>query len=518
MRQTTLILTAILLGQNSLLAEAARPVESVAYTLGFSTYLSHVDRFGAAFDIVTDGKGSIYISGNTRDRNFPTTDGALQRELKGEADAFVVKFTPEGNVVFATLIGGTKREHHTGLAVDDAGYVYLVGGTHSADFPVTDGAYDSSFNGEKDWGGDVYVAKINPSGSGLAWSTFLGGSAQETATGIAVDRDGSVVIAGTTASPDFPTTTEAIRRTCEGNDGFLARLRPQGDRLLNATLIGGNREDGITGLAIDDQRNIFVSGYTASPDLPATENAIRKKVDLAEKGGFANGIDLFLAKVNGNGTALSYLSYIGGRSFMSSDLSWTSPGKVMMYGSTCTKSLPLSDSAYSRESKGERDGFVAIFDSGNMKLEYSTLFGGSQFDFIRSGFFLGEDRIVISGETNSPDLPLTENALYSEYPVCDKTFNNTFFGKRRFFVSVIDIKKGRLAYSTFFGSGVRFQAFPDKQGNLAFVAEAGVREVPATDFPVSKDAFRVPPTYLMVGRLMLDDGTARKNEAVSGAN
>lgn len=316
-----------------------------------------------------------------------------------------------------------------------------------------------------------------------------------------------MVVAGTTASPDFPTTTEAIRRTCEGNDGFLARLRPQGDRLLSATLIGGGREDGITGLAIDDQRNIFVSGYTASPDLPVTENAIRKKVDLAEKGGFANGIDLFLAKVDGNGTTLSYLSYIGGRSFMSSDLTWTRPGKVMVYGSTSTRSLPLSDSAYSRESKGERDGFVAIFDSKNMKLEYSTLFGGNQFDFIRSGFFLGEDRIVISGETNSPDLPLTENALYSDYPVCDKTFNNTFFGKRRFFVSVIDIKKGRLAYSTFFGSGVRFQAFPDKQGNLAFVAEAGVREVPATDFPVSKDAFRVPPPYFMVGRLMLSDGT-----------
>ncbi len=92
-----------------------------------------------------------------------------------------------------------------------------------------------------------------------------------------------------------------------------------------------------------------------------------------------------------------YVSYIGGRSFMSSDLSWTSPGKVMVYGSTSAKRLPLSDSAYSRESKGERDGFVAIFESENMKLEYSTLFGGSQFDFIRSGFFLGEDRIVSSG-------------------------------------------------------------------------------------------------------------------------
>jgi hypothetical protein len=493
-----------------MLAQTGRQVDGMAYTIGFSTYLSHIDQYGAAFDIVTDRSGNIYISGNTRDRNFPTTEGAFQRELKGEADAFVAKLTPEGTIAFATLVGGTKREHHTGLAVDDDGYVYLVGGTHSADFPVTAGAYDTGFNGEKDWGGDVYVTKLNPSGSGVVWSTFVGGSAQETATGIALDRDGSVVIAGTTASQDFPTTSGGIRSRSENQDGFLARLSPNGDRLLFSTLIGGNREDGITGLAIDDHSNIYVSGFTASSDLPATESALRNKVELAEKGGFENGMDLFLAKVNDTGTALLYLSYIGGRSYISSDLNWTRPGRLMIYGSANTRSLPLSDNAYSREPKGERDGFVSIFNSESMKLEYSTLFGGSQFDFIRSAFFLNEDRIVVSGETNSPDLPLTENALYADYPVCDKTFNNTFFGKRRFFVSILDIKEARLVYSSFFGAGVRFQAFPDKVGNLGFVAEAGVREVPGTDFPVSRDAFRVPPTYIMVGRLVLSDRTVRK--------
>lgn len=482
----------------------------MAYTIGFSTYLSHIDQYGAAFDIVTDSKGYIYISGNTRDRNFPTTEGAFQRELKGEADAFVAKFTPEGTIVFATLIGGTKREHHTGLAVDKDGYIYLVGGTHSADFPVTAGAYDTSFNGEKDWGGDVYVTKINPSGSGLVFSTFIGGSAQETATGIAVDLQGNVVIAGATLSPDFPVTGGTISRRGAGQDAFLAKLSANGNRLLFSALIGGNDQDGITGVALDDHNNIYVSGYTASSDLPATANAIRKKVELAEKGGFENGMDLFLAKVNDSGTALLYLSYIGGGSYLSSDLIWTRPGRLMIYGSTNTKSLPLSDRAYFRESKGERDGFISIFNSNNMEVEYSTLFGGSQFDFVRSAFFLDEDRVVLSGETNSPDFPLTENALYSQYPVCDKTFNNTFFGKRRFFVSVVDIKKSRLVYSTFFGAGVRFQVFPDTHGNLGFIAEAGVREVPGTDFPVSSDAFRVPPTYIMLGRLVPKDISVRK--------
>jgi hypothetical protein len=206
--------------------------------------------------------------------------------------------------------------------------------------------------------------------------------------------------------------------------------------------------------------------------------------------------------VNDSRTALPYLSYIGGGSFVSSDLNGTRPGRLMIYGSTNSRSLPLSDGAYSKDLKGERDGVIAIFDSENMGLGYSTLVGASQFDFVRSAFFLDADRVVLSGETNSPDWPLTGNALYSDYPVGDKTFNNTFFGKRRFFVAVVDIKQGRLVHSTFFGSGVRFQVCPDAEGNLAFIAEAGVREVPGTDFPVSSDAFRVPPTYIMLGRLV----------------
>ena len=181
-----------------------------------------------------------------------------------------------------------------------------------------------------------------------------------------------------------------------------------------ASLIGGNDQDGLTGLAIDDHNNIYISGYTASSDLPATADAVRKTVELADKGGFENGMDLFLAKMNESGTALFYLSYIGGGSYLSTDLNWTRPGRLMIHGSTNSRSLPRSDRAYSRESKGERDGFISIFNSENMVPEYSTLFGGSQFDFVRSAFFLDEDRVVLSGETNSPDFPLTGNALSTD--------------------------------------------------------------------------------------------------------
>ncbi|TFG88521.1 MAG: hypothetical protein E4H16_04935, partial [Candidatus Atribacteria bacterium] len=153
---------------------SAEPDSLGCYSLGFSTYLSHTDKYAAGFDICTDSEGNIYISGNTRDKNFPATEGAFQTELKGEADAFVAKFTPGGELVFASLIGGTKREHHTGITVDDSGYIYLMGGTHSSDFPVTPGAYDTSFNGEGQWAGDVFLAKMDPSGSDIVFSTFIG--------------------------------------------------------------------------------------------------------------------------------------------------------------------------------------------------------------------------------------------------------------------------------------------------------------------------------------------------------
>lgn len=124
-----LIITGILLCQGILIAQTSEYVDILAYKLGFSTYLSHTDRFASGFDVFTDSEGYTYISGNTRDKNFPATEGAYQTELKGDglADAFVAKFNPKGEIVFATLIGGTKREHHTFITVNEQGFIYQAG-------------------------------------------------------------------------------------------------------------------------------------------------------------------------------------------------------------------------------------------------------------------------------------------------------------------------------------------------------------------------------------------------------
>ncbi len=514
LKKVMVILIGFLFHQEILLSQSIEQADTTAYTLGFSTYLSHTDKYAAGFDIFTDSKGNTYVSGNTRDKNFPVTEGAYQTKLRGEADAFVAKFTPDGNLVFATLIGGTKREHHTGLTVDAMGYIYLVGGTHSSDFPVTPGSYDTSFNGEGEWAGDVYVTKINPSGSDIVFSTFIGGKVEETAGAgnIKLDSRGNIIIGGTTCSQDFPTTKGVINNTFTRKDIFLSKFSPNLDKLLFSTSLATGRMDMITGLTIDNRDNIYITGFTVATDLPVTDNAVRKKMIMPRVGGFEDGIDHFIGKINKTGTKVLYLSYLGGGGHMGSTITWTGPNRLMVCGSTKEEGFPVTDNALFKKSNFERDCFISVFNSEDMTLQYSTFFGGSESDHIMSSSFINKDTIVIGGKTTSPDFPLSRNALYSEFPVCEKTFNNTFFGRRKSFVSVIDIKNNKLLYSTYLGACIQFRISSDKIGNISFIGEAGQRFTGKgmTDFPVTDKAFQEPPTVLMLGQLALKDSTTKK--------
>jgi len=504
LKKIVFILLGIYFGRGIVPAQTSVQANKAAYALGFSTYLSHTDKYAARFDIFTDDDGYSYFSGTTRDNNFPATQGAYQTELKGEADAFIAKFTPDGKIVFATLIGGSKREHHTGIAVDKQGYIYLVGGTHSSDFPITQGAYDASFNGEGEWAGDVYVAKLNPSGSAIVFSTFIGGKVEETAHEIRIDSKGNIVVAGATCSSDFPATEGVIDNKYTKQDCFISKFSPNGDTLLFSTSLGNGVYEMITGLAVDDKDNIYVTGYTFAADLPVTANAMRKNMIKPIVRGYEGGIDHFLAKINESGTNLLYLSYFAGGGNMGSNLTWTSPNRLLMTGSVQEVGFPVTDNAIGKKSAGERDCFISVFNSDDMTLLYSSFFGGKEADHINSAHFLTKDTIVIGGITASPDFPLTENASFKEYPVCEKTFNNTFFGRRKSFVSVIDIKNSQLLHSTYLGACFQFRIHPDKIGNVGFIAEAGQREAAGmTGFPITEDALEEPPTYIMLGRLAL---------------
>jgi len=511
MKKLVICLAVIVFYQELTPAQTGGQANPTAYTLGFSTYLSHTDKYAARFSVFTDDEGYTYVSGTTRDKNFPATNGAYQTALKGEADAFVAKLAQDGKILFATLIGGSKREHHTGITVDKQGFIYLVGGTHSPDFPVTQGAYDTSFNGEGEWAGDVYVVKLNPSGSDIVFSTYLGGKVEDTANQIGLDSKGNIVIAGATCSSDFPATAGVIDGLYTKQDCFVSKFSPRGDKLLFSTSLGKGIYEMITGLAIDDRDNIYATGFTFAADLPVTADAVRKRMIKPKAPGYEGGSDHFLAKINESGTKILSLSYFAAGGNMGSNLSWTGPNRLLMTGSVNEEGFPVTDKAMVTKSQGAWDGFLSVFNSDDMTLVYSSLVGGKEADHIISAHFLNQDTVVIGGITSSPDFPLTENALFKEYPAWEKTFNSTFFGRRKSFVSVVDVKNSRLLYSTYLGGCFQFQIYPDKVGNISFVAEAGQREAYGlTGFPVAGAASEEPPTYLMIGRLVLDHNSAKK--------
>jgi hypothetical protein len=504
LKKTSLILLAIILCQGILKSQTVKPADSTDYTLGFSTYLSHTDKYASGFDIYSDRNGFTYVVGNTKDKNFPATEGAYQTELKGEgtADVFVVKYTPEGEIVFATLIGGTKREHHSSITVDDQGFIYIAGGTHSSDFPVTSGSYDTSFNGEGTWAGDVFVTKLNPDGSKIIFSTFIGGEVEETvgSGGIKVDSKGNIIVAGITLSHNFPLTVGDMDKENIAH-GFLSKFSADGKSLLFSRFFGSSTMEMISEIDVDDKDNIYITGSTYTANLPVTDNAFRKEIIMPKSGGIT---DHYIAKIDETGSKILYFSYFVSEGYSGSSIKWAKPNSLILCGSTKAECFPATANAVINTVKGMQDAYISVFNSETMTLEYATLFGGSEDERLMSAGFINENTVVIGGITSSADLPLTENALYSEFPVCEKAFNSSFLGRKKSFVSVIDIKNSKLLYSSYLGASHLFNIYPDINGNISFVAEAGQKsEAGITGFPVTKDAIE-PPSYTMVGRLLLN--------------
>ncbi len=312
--------------------------------LSYSTYFG---RGGTdiAWDIGLDGAGNIYLAGETLSGHLFTTPGAFQPVYGGGypnagGDAFVAKFDNTGShLLYLTYLGGNGDDAALALRVDSAGNAFLTGVTDSTNFPVrtafqpTIAGPASLMLGVHEF--DAFVTKLNPTGSGLVFSTYLGGDGQDQGIGIALDAQANVYVAGNTYSSNFP-TVHALQRTLAGlDDAFVAKFSADGSRLLYSTYLGGASYDAAEGIAVDSAGRAFIAGLTRSTDFP-TANAIQPWV--------AGGRDAFVAGLGPAGTNLVLSTYLGGTADDAAyRLAISSAGEVYVVGTESSGSIYTSD-------------------------------------------------------------------------------------------------------------------------------------------------------------------------------
>ncbi|HEV2379860.1 MAG TPA: SBBP repeat-containing protein [Terriglobia bacterium] len=229
-------------------------------------------------------------------------------------------------LTYSSYVGGSGYESGKAVAVDNAGNAYLTGDTASADFPTANPLQASSGTSAS----DVFVTKLNASGSALMYSTYLGGGAGNWGTGVAVDSSGNAYVVGNTTSTDFPTAKpfQAIDRASPRArcSAFVAKLNTAGTRLLYSTYLGGSVENWGYGIAVDSSGSAYVTGSTLSPDFPTAVplQATNKATPKTET------VTAFIAKLNSSGSALVYSTYLGGSDGESAQASPSIPPATRM--------------------------------------------------------------------------------------------------------------------------------------------------------------------------------------------
>jgi len=366
--------------------------------LVYSTYLGGTDGESSS-GIAVDAGGNAYVTGSTYSSDFPTTAGALHpstfpRNFPNYYSlSFVTKLDPTGSaLVYSTYLTTYSTPYppsedvsrSTAIAVDAGGNAYVTGvaGTDvagSPEFPTTPGAFQSTYSGNA----DAFVMKLNPTGSALVYSTFLGGSDADEATGIAVDADGNAYVTGTTNSTNFPTTAGAFQpgineglcqapntgKMIQCSDVFVTKLDATGSALIYSTFLGGSSPDYGRGIAVDAAGNAYVTGGTDSTNFPTTPGAFQTTYSGPEVTGYA---DAFVTKLDPAGSALVYSTYLGAISddrHGVSGIAVDAGGNAYVtgadgFGFPTTPGTP----------KGS--GFVTKLDPTGSALVYSTLLAG----------------------------------------------------------------------------------------------------------------------------------------------
>jgi Cep192 domain 4/Beta-propeller repeat len=393
--------------------------------LVYSTYLGGTgDDEGVR--IAIDSSGQAYVTGFTDSLDFPTA-GPLQGSNGGGAcgttaypdpcyDAFVAKLTATGsNLVYSTYLGGTGDDFASSIAADANGNAYVGGLTSASDFPVTYGTLQTSYGGGPF---DGFVAKINPTGSSLVYSTYLGGSQEDHVNGIAVDASGEAFLTGQTDSANFPVqggfqaqyTASSCGSALSGTpcfESFVSELNPTGSALVYSSYLGGSAASYGSDIALDSSGAAYVTGWTTSRDFPVTQGAY----DTAWGG--TNKV--FVAKIAPGGGAISYATYLGDiYPDQANAIAVDGSGNAWVAGFTYGGKFPVASSLQAA-SGGIYDAIVSEFDPTGSTLLFSTYLGGTG-DDAAGGLALDSfGNVYVAGDTFSTDFPVTPSAMTTGY-------------------------------------------------------------------------------------------------------
>lgn len=316
--------------------------------------------------IAIDGTGNIYLTGLTSSSDFPVTPNAVQKQLAGKLDLFVLKLNPAGNtILYSTYLGGTGSDVARGIAVDGAGNIYVAGDTTSTDFPVKNAAQPVYGGGVS----DGFAFKLKADGSALDYSTYAGGNGEEYLYKIVIDVSGNAYLCGSTDAQNYP-TRNALYPNYRGGlaDGFVTKVDPAGSTFLYSTFLGGSQTDAVAALAVDGEGNLFAAGATNSLDFPVLNAYQSTRRD---------SYDGFIAKLNASGQALVFSTYLGGSgSEACADLAINAAGQAFVTGSTSSRDFPLASPAQAKFGGGNYDAFAAKLGHQGNSLLYSTYLGG----------------------------------------------------------------------------------------------------------------------------------------------
>ena len=350
---------------------------------------------------------------------------------------------------YSTYLGGSGNDRANAIAVDADGNAFITGETYSANFPTTLGALQRPFGGAT----DAFVAKLNATGTGLIYATYLGGTNDDAGKGIALDAAGNAYVTGYTSSANFPVSADAFQRTNSAGfyKGFVAKLNSTGSALLYSTYLGGSGGfDQSRAIAVDGTGNAYVTGDTKSSDFP-TQNPVQPNYF---DGGFGKS-DAFVTKLNATGTALVYSTFLGGSyDDAGNGIAVDSAGNAYVTGYTENthpdpflglSAFPTTVGAYQQTNAtpiGNGVPFVTKLNAAGSALAYSTLLGGT------TGYNDGAAGIAVDSAGNAY---VTGSTQAADFPTTAGAAQRTRGGLTDAFVTALNPSGSTLVYSTFLG-------------------------------------------------------------------